>query len=381
MFTYRCFCMSLFLLMLVGCQSTSKSETDFIIRGKAKGVFNGVRAYLKVSENGQKGRVTDTAIVSNESFFFKGGIQSPEMRILSIDGIAGQTALVLEPGDTEVIIYKDSIYKSEIIGGENNIIFNAYKKGYQTLVDKMTALRTDYIAVRDNPQAVEVLQKQNNILRAEIRVYGLNFLLQNPNSDFSLMLLDGITGQKGFDAKLAKKVFDAIPFELLNKPTNVLVAQQVNLKITNALNVIRLELGVKAPDFTAPNPQGEMLTLSKILGEVTILDFWASWCKPCRLENPNFVKIYEKYQDKGLEIISISLDRKDQKSAWVSAIAKDKLSWYNVSNLKFWQDPVAQLYNISSIPATFILDREGKILATRLRGTALETKIAELLEN
>ena len=195
------------------------------------------------------------------------------------------------------------------------------------------------------------------------------------------MLLDGITGQKGFDAKLAKKVFDAIPFELLNKPTNVLVAQQVNLKITNALNVIQLELGVKAPDFTAPNPQGEMLTLSKILGEVTILDFWASWCKPCRLENPNFVKIYEKYQDKGLEIISISLDRKDQKSAWVSAIAKDKLSWYNVSNLKFWQDPVAQLYNISSIPATFILDREGKILATRLRGTALETKIAELLEN
>ena len=127
------------------------------------------------------------------------------MRILSIDGIAGQTALVLEPGDTEVIIYKDSIYKSEIIGGENNIIFNAYKKGYQTLVDKMTALRTEYIAVRDNPQAVEVLQKQNNILRAEIRVYGLNFLLQNPNTDFSLMLLDGITGQKGFDAKLAKK--------------------------------------------------------------------------------------------------------------------------------------------------------------------------------
>ena len=98
------------------------------------------------------------------------------MRILSIDGIAGQTALVLEPGDTEVIIYKDSIYKSEIIGGENNIIFNAYKKGYQTLVDKMTALRAEYIAVRDNPQAVEALQKQNNILRAEIRAVSYTHL-------------------------------------------------------------------------------------------------------------------------------------------------------------------------------------------------------------
>ena len=122
-----------------------------------------------------------------------------------------------------------------------------------------------------------------------------------------------------------------------------------------------------------------MLTLSKILGEVTILDFWASWCKPCRVENPNFVRIYNKYHEKGLEIISVSLDRKGQKSAWVSAIEKDKLNWYNVSNLKFWQDPIAQLYNISSIPATFILDRDGKILATRLRGQALEAKIAELL--
>jgi thiol-disulfide isomerase/thioredoxin len=124
-----------------------------------------------------------------------------------------------------------------------------------------------------------------------------------------------------------------------------------------------------------------MITLSKILGKVTILDFWASWCRPCRIENPNFVKIYDQYHAKGLEIISVSLDRNNQRQRWVEAIRKDQLNWYNVSNLKFWQDPLAQLYNVSSIPATFILDEEGIVLATKLRGAALETKIAELLEN
>ena len=195
------------------------------------------------------------------------------------------------------------------------------------------------------------------------------------------MLLDGIVGQKGFDAKMALEVFELMPKKLLSKPTNTLMAQKINTKINTAINTFEVKVGVKAPDFTAPNAEGEMITLSKILGKVTILDFWASWCRPCRIENPNFVKIYDQYHSKGLEIISVSLDRNNQKQRWVNAIEKDQLNWYNVSNLKFWQDPLAQLYNISSIPATFILDDEGIVLATKLRGAALEAKIAEILEN
>jgi peroxiredoxin len=159
------------------------------------------------------------------------------------------------------------------------------------------------------------------------------------------------------------------------------MTQNINAKINIALNTFEPKIGAKAPDFTAPNPEGEMITLSKILGKVTILDFWASWCRPCRIENPNFVKIYDQYHAKGLEIISVSLDRNNQKQRWVEAIEKDQLNWYNVSNLKFWQDPLAQLYNVSSIPATFILDEKGIVLATKLRGAELKTKIAELLEN
>lgn len=366
------------ILLIFGCESKNSSAKEYVIKGQAEGIYNGVRVYLKTSEGGQNSRVTDTAIVVNELFEFKGTIDAPQMRILTVNGIAGQTALVLEPGETQAVIYKDSIYKSIAKGGDNNRVFTDYKKGYQLIINKISRLQKDYMLSKDDPEAVIEIQKRNKSMRSELKDYGLNFIKSNSGSDFSLILLDVITEQKGFNATLAQEVFKNMPIALLKKPYNKNLTQKISFKIQNEINKVDITVGVKAPDFTAPNPEGKMLTLNKILGEVTILDFWASWCKPCRVENPNFVRIFNKYHDKGLEIISVSLDREGQKSAWVSAIEKDNLNWYNVSNLKFWQDPIAQLYNISSIPATFVLDSEGKILATRLRGQALEAKIAEL---
>lgn len=367
------------ILLIFGCESKNSSGKEYIIKGQAEGIYNGVRVYLKTSEVGQNSRVTDTAIVVNEFFEFKGTIEAPQMRILSVNGIAGQTALVLEPGETQAVIYKDSIYKSIAKGGDNNRVFTDYKKGYQLIIDRISRLQKEYMLSKDDPEAVNEIQKRNKSMRSELKDYGLNFIKSNSGSDFSLILLDVITEQKGFNAALAEEVFKNMPIALLKKPYNKNLTQKISFKIQNEINKMDITVGVKAPDFTAPNPEGEMLTLSEIIGEVTILDFWASWCKPCRVENPNIVRIFNKYHEKGLEIISVSLDREGQKSAWVSAIEKDNLDWYNVSNLKFWQDPIAKLYNISSIPATFVLDRDGKILATRLRGKELEAKIAELL--
>ena len=370
---------TLILLLVVSCNSNKISDFEFSVKGKATGVVDGVRVYLKMSENGQKGRVTDTAIVSNGYFEFKGTIEAPEMRILTIDGVLGQSALVLESGEITANIFKDSIQKSEIIGGKNNSIFTKYKEGYQNLVTNMTDLRQEYMTNRNNPVIVKELQSKNLILREKMKNFGLDFLIDNPNSDFSLMLLDGVTGQKGFDVDLAKLVLESMSQDLLNKENNKLIVQNIKQKITIASKSDGLNIGSKVPNFSAPTPTGEMITLDEILGKVTILDFWASWCKPCRVENPNFVKLYDEYHEKGLEIISVSLDRSDQKQRWIDAIEKDRLSWYNVSNLKFWRDPVAQLYNISSIPATFILDDKGKLIASRLRGAELVNKIEALL--
>jgi peroxiredoxin len=141
----------------------------------------------------------------------------------------------------------------------------------------------------------------------------------------------------------------------------------------------KADVGGVAPKFSAPNPEGKIVALNDVLGKYTIIDFWASWCKPCRRENPNVVRVYNQYHDKGLNIISVSLDKAGQKERWLKAIADDKMDWYHVSNLQGWNEPIAKMYNVRSIPATFLLDEKGNIIGKNLRGNALDAKIASLL--
>jgi len=117
--------------------------------------------------------------------------------------------------------------------------------------------------------------------------------------------------------------------------------------------------------------------LNESLGKVTIIDFWASWCRPCRIENPNLVRLYNEHKNDGLRIVGVSLDK--TKPKWIQAIADDGLTWEHVSNLEFWNDPIARLYNVSAIPATFIVDENGIIVSRDLRGIELERKVQELL--
>lgn len=138
-------------------------------------------------------------------------------------------------------------------------------------------------------------------------------------------------------------------------------------------------IGGTAPDFTQKTPDDKDLKLSDLRGKVVLVDFWASWCGPCRRENPNVVKLYNEYKDKGFEILGVSLD--NNKDRWLQAIKQDGLTWQHVSDLKYWQNEVAQLYGVRSIPHTILLDKEGKILARNLRGASLEQKLAELFDN
>ena len=137
-------------------------------------------------------------------------------------------------------------------------------------------------------------------------------------------------------------------------------------------------VGKVAPDFTLNTPDGKPLSMHSIKGKVKLIDFWASWCGPCRGENPHVVEIYKEYHPKGLEIFGVSLD--NNKEAWVKAIADDGLVWKHGSDLKGWQSAPAQLYSVSGIPHTVLLDENNKIIAKNLRGDELKQKIAELLK-
>jgi peroxiredoxin len=135
-------------------------------------------------------------------------------------------------------------------------------------------------------------------------------------------------------------------------------------------------VGETAPEITLPTPEGNELSLSDLRGKVVLIDFWASWCKPCRAENPNVVRVYNQYKDQGFEILGVSLDR--SKEAWVQAIQQDNLTWKHVSDLQFWNSEAAQVYGVSSIPYTVLVDQEGNVIAERLRGGGLEAKLAEV---
>ena len=141
---------------------------------------------------------------------------------------------------------------------------------------------------------------------------------------------------------------------------------------------IGLKVGQQAPDIILPDSSGELKTLSSLRGKIILVDFWASWCGPCRFENPNVVRLHQKYKDKGFDVLSVSLDQ--DKKAWLRAIEADGMEWNHVSDLKKWESSVVPVYRISSIPMTFLLDEKGIIVAKDLRGADLEKKLASIIE-
>jgi peroxiredoxin len=190
--------------------------------------------------------------------------------------------------------------------------------------------------------------------------------------------------------KGSMSTYFAVTYVVPEAPIDMLESALVKMKtdisqnsytaeLENRINSIKpLSIGGLAPDISLANPEGDIIKLSSLRGKVVMIDFWASWCGPCRKENPNVVKVYQKYHDKGFEIYGVSLDR--DRAKWQQAIAKDGLTWPHVSDLKGWQSSAAGLYKVTGIPKTFLLDEKGRILAMDLRGQQLEAKLAEIFD-
>ncbi len=360
-------------------------RTDYLINGNAKGVYNGVRAYLKVKDERGREITKDTAIIFNEKFSFNGTVETPTLQYITVNSVNGSLPLILENSEINVEINTANIATSKISGSETQRDFEAFESRMKEIRNEITPTKIAYQRVMRSPNSSEkdslsaVIAGFDKKLRDE----PLLFINDNTESYYSLLLIDQQSKKKGSDIEQYITAFESLSDKLTQSPTGLRVKNKLEdlLKIYQA--TAYLEIGKVAPNFEAPTPAGDIVSLNDIKGKVTIIDFWAAWCGPCRRENPNVVRVYEKYHDQGLEIIGVSLDgqsrQKDPKKTWVEAIKKDKLTWTQVSNLKYFNDPVAQLYNINSIPATFILDKEGKIVYKNLRGRDLELKVQELL--
>ena len=363
------------LLTLISCQTEPKG---YQISAKIDGVLNGKIVSLKAIKNNQT-VLLDSTIIKDGIFTFEGSIVEPDIHIMTIQGIQGSLPFILENKDLEILLYKDSLRLSKIVGSKENDIAQNYMHTISKFRERNHALMGQFSQAKktNDTQFLKSYRNKRLEVQSENENYNLEFLEENNNSLFALLMLENFAKIKAIDVKEINKIYNSFPSDLQESS----VGSRIKKKIESTLAT---EVGSVAPDFTAPNPDGKEITLSKIKGKVTIIDFWAAWCGPCRKENPNVVKIYEKYHEKGLEIISVSLDgnsrQKEPRSAWLNAIEKDGLTWHQVSNLNYFNDPVAKKYNIQSIPATFILDSEGKIIYKNVRGPALEKTISELLD-
>ncbi|MBS1564580.1 MAG: TlpA family protein disulfide reductase, partial [Bacteroidetes bacterium] len=174
------------------------------------------------------------------------------------------------------------------------------------------------------------------------------------------------------DPNKVEPVFSKLPASTRNTPGGKAMQEKINI-------AKKTGIGQLAMDFTQNDTSGNPVTLSSLRGKYLLVDFWASWCGPCRAENPNVVKAYDKYKDKGFSILSVSLDRPGAKDKWIKAIHDDHLNWNHVSDLLFWDNAVAKLYGIQAIPQNLLLDPQGKIIGKNLRGEDLTKKLSEVI--
>jgi peroxiredoxin len=242
----------------------------------------------------------------------------------------------------------------------------------QGFSERANGIATDLQNARANGKDafIESLREEYLELQEEAKSYEISFAAEHPGSLITVLLIERMFASKAVEELKIKELIEAITPEIKESDAGKKLMTLWEANLSTAI-------GSNAIDFSGPNPNGEIISLSNLKGKVTIIDFWAAWCKPCRAENPNVVAVYNQYHDKGLEIISISLDKK--KEDWIAAIAADQMDWHHISSLAYFSDPIAKQYNINAIPATFILDENGTIVAKDLRGPALGAQIAKML--
>ncbi len=365
------------LLLTLSIISCTTDNPNYELKGNALGFADGTKIFVYTISDNNQPKAIDTLTVTNESFT---GVypksENLSINYLQVEKTKGNILFFPENTNLKATLYKDSLTSSFVTGSQQN---DSYKLFNEKIVyfnkQKSNNIEAYKTARReqDNLLAAD-LKKQSRIIAETEKNYKLQFISENSNSLFAVLLLTEMVSRKEVNAAEATEI------EKNLSPKVAATTNAKSLKSTIA-NMKKADVGSVAPNFTAPTPEGDMISLNDILGKYTIIDFWASWCRPCRRENPNVVRVYNQYHDKGLNIISVSLDKAGQEKRWAKAIQDDKMDWHHVSNLKGWSDPIAKTYNVRSIPATFLLDEKGNIIAKNLRGNALDAKIASLLGN
>jgi peroxiredoxin len=351
------------LILFVSCQSTSG---DYTINISAD-VEDDHQIFLVNFDESNKPNVIDTLYVKDGLSSYSGVSKLPDYQSLWVDGIRGSVPVFVEPGEITVELYKDSIQASKVSGTKTNVAFKRY-------IDEINPLFKSFYEIQNEMRNAMVsrdslgykdLEEQLKEMETKFNDYQIDYTKSNPDSYISAMVLIQLVMNKAIDNEVAYEIYNGFSKTIKKTKSAIkiyeLVAPKEAEETEEAAQDGEVNVGDKAPDFFAPNPNDIAVSLNKSLGKLTVLDFWASWCGPCRVDSPNLVKVYNTYKDKGLAIVGISLDQ--QKESWKKAIDNDQLDWTNVSHLKRWDDPIAAIYGVRSIPQLFLLDENGVVIA------------------
>jgi peroxiredoxin len=360
---------SIIVAVLFSVISCNTKKTDgYTIDGTITGADSGW-VLLKKREEG-KMVTTDSVQAKQGKFTLTGKVEMPEVFYLKLANVDGAFPFFIENGALTMKVYADSIDKSSVTGSASQDAFTAYQKEESVYNIKMEALYGNYtkckeahdsIGVKTVEAAYDSVQKAQSIFTKE-------YILKNGKSVVAAYL-----------AMSNAYAYTLEELKAINKAMDPSIANSSYVKELAEREIIlgKVEVGQPAPEFTMNDSTGKPVSLSSFKGKVVLVDFWASWCGPCRAENPNVVAAYKKFNSKGFTVLGVSLDT--DKGKWQEAVAKDGLTWTHVSDLIGWKNAAAKQYGVMSIPANFLINKEGKIIGSSLRGEDLVKKLEEVL--
>jgi peroxiredoxin len=357
--------LGLICISIISCAKPDK----FVINGVIKGKESGNIQLMKFAEG--RWMAEDSTTIAAGKFLLKGKADMPELRIIAMGPREVVAQFFAENGNITVQAYSDSLDKTVVKGSKSNEDFKEYQQELMMLSKEAQGMQQRYMAAQSagDQDGMKKAQIDYEAMTQNLAVYAKNFIREHRKSTVSPLIAMMQFGQ----TIKASEIDTLIKFLDPSIQTSIYVEELKKM----ADKMRTTDVGSIAPDFTLPTPDGGTFTLSSTRGKYVMIDFWAAWCQPCRRENPNVVALYGKYKDKGFDVIGVSLDR--EKEAWVKAIADDQLVWHQVSELKFWSSEIAQKYGVTSIPSTFLLDKNGQIIAKNLRGEDLARKLEELM--